>query len=525
MKGKSVFRRIFKSTVAVMVIFAFVVAAAVSVVVCRNAYKDEQNKSMNILSGYTDNVKTIIEETVQQSDYILKYNYLCGNIAKVGSTTEEKYTFSYDIAQYFKSIESEKSSYRVYFSNPELFEGIYLYNIKRLNGSEHILEKLASADIFWSDEMKTDIYGNMILSFYREISEGNILECNVVIPKATEAGISIVEKVPPETLSSPINENYSAIIHTGGYVRIYAKVVFGVYAVMLIFLALMIFVVYMQNIKISDSVTQFIETLEKIDVENIDKNEEIIEKIHSEETENKEIAVMKRVIYELLQRGHQAAKQRYEAERQIRETEYRLLQSQIDPHTLYNSLSAIKYNAFLKNDVKTTELVENMVLYYRAVLNRGKEIFTVEDEMRMLGYYIKINEFSHDRSYNFTVDVTDDVKKIEIMHLMLQPFAENAVLHGLIGREREAELKISCRMEGEYLVFKISDNGYGMTEEQLEHLRDLEHYDESYGIKNVYRRMKLVYGEDSDIIIDSKENEGTWVTVKFRPNPEKKNSK
>lgn len=501
-----------------MAVFAFVVAATVSLILCRSTCTEIKNQDMNLLNDYTSGVKKIIEETVRQSDYILNYNYLCGNIVKTDISTEEKYTFSYDIAQYFKSIESDQSKYCVYFSNPDLFEGIYLYKMKRLEKSEEIEENLKISDPYWSKDMGRDTYGNDVLSFYREISEGNILECKVVMPQPSNPDIHILKDVPDGAASVSINENYSAVIIGQNPVKTYAKIVFLVYFVMLIFYTLMMFVLYVQNKNISASVTGFIAMLEKIDIENIDKNTELAAEINERKTKNKEIAVMKRVICELLQKGQQEVKQRYETEKQIRETEFRLLQRQIDPHTLYNSLSAIKYNAFLRNDMKTTELVDNMVLYYRAVLNRGKEFFTIADEMQMLKYYVRISEFSHGKNYNFTEDTDECAKNIEVMHLMLQPFAENAIMHGLIGHERKAEFKISCKMIDGYIVFRVFDNGYGIPSEKLEKLKDLEHYDESYGIKNVYRRMKFLYGDDSDIAIDSKENEYTEVVIRFKPN-------
>ncbi len=517
MKEKSIFKRIFTNTVVVMTLFAVVAAAVVSVLICRNAYGEAQNRSITALNDYTYSVKKIIEETVQQSDYILNYNYLSENISRKGFSTEEKYMFSYNIAQYFKTIENEHTSYRVWFSNPELFEGMYFYNIKKFERSKNIKEILKSIDPFWTKDFRTDVYGNNTISFYRAINEENILECTVVLPKAADPNIGLVKDVPPNTFSIPVNENYSAVIQNENNTWTYVKIVGCVYAVMMLFYALLVLVVYQQNKKISASITGFIEMLDKIDIENIDKNEDIAAEINKSETENKELAVMKRIIYKLLQNVHQTAKQRYEIEYQRQETEYRLLQSQIDPHTLYNSLSAIKYNAFLKNDTQTMELVENMVRYYRAVLNRGKSVFTIGDEIEMLAYYVKINEFSHDCNYNFVTDVADDVKDIEVIHLLFQPFAENAILHGLIGREKEAELKISCKKDGEYLVFTISDNGYGMSAEQLEKLKDLENYEDSYGIKNAYRRMKFMYGKESSIIINSKENAGTTVVIKFKP--------
>lgn len=523
MNEKSIFKSIFKSTLNVMVCFVFVIAAVISLFMCRSTYKDFQNEDKRVLTEYTDNMKKVIEETMKQSDYILNYNYLRNNILKEGMTTEEKYVLSYDIEQYFKSIESDKSSYKIYFTNPEMFEGFYLYNISRLENNEKIRNKLKKTDPLWSEKIGKDRSGNEILSFYRKISGDNILECNIIIPKAENISVMKTESVSEHEVSNSINEDYAAVIQCESHLKTYAEIVIAVYAVILIFFAFMVFVMYMQNKKISNSLTRFIEKLEKVDVENIDENTEIDIEMNESETENKEIAVMKRIISELLNKVRQTVKQRYEIEYQRRETEYRLLQSQIDPHTLYNSLSAIKYIAFLKNDVTTMELVENMVLYYRAVLNRGKSVFTIGDEIQMLKYYVKINEFSHDRSYNFIEDVAEDVKDIEVMHLMIQPFAENAIIHGLIGREKKSEFKISCRKENEYVVFRIYDNGYGIPKERLEKLRDLENYDESYGIKNVYQRMKFVYGEDSDIIINSEENEGTEVVIKFRPKGAKPN--
>jgi two-component system sensor histidine kinase YesM len=196
--------------------------------------------------------------------------------------------------------------------------------------------------------------------------------------------------------------------------------------------------------------------------------------------------------------------------------EFSLLQKQLDPHTLYNSLSAIKYNAFIRKDADTIDIVNNMTDYYRSVLNKGNDFINLRDELVAMEKYVAINEVSRDIKYTLETSMSKELYDCTIIHFLLLPFVENSIIHGFDGTEDECRIKIDCKKVADFIVIKISDNGFGMTKEQVSKLNNLENYDESYGIKNSYRRMKLIYGDDSQILYESELNKGTTVTLKFK---------
>lgn len=104
----------------------------------------------------------------------------------------------------------------------------------------------------------------------------------------------------------------------------------------------------------------------------------------------------------------------------------------------------------------------------------------------------------------------------EILHLLIQPFLENAIIHGLSGTKENGVIHLSCSYEDGCLSLCLSDNGYGMSPDLVEKLNCLDSYEGHYGIKNSYQRLKLFYGNESKIMFDSEQNKGTTVTLCFR---------
>lgn len=222
----------------------------------------------------------------------------------------------------------------------------------------------------------------------------------------------------------------------------------------------------------------------------------------------------------------------YEQQLRLSKTELKFLQSQINPHFLYNTLDSIYWmaNQYEANEIK--EMVLNLSKFFRLSLNKGRETFPLRETVAHLHYYIRIQQIRFSQRVSVQYDISEDSADIPILKLLLQPLVENAILHGLEKQEQHGELNIMSYLEKGKLVITVKDNGVGLTfarlqyiQQELDKLKDaplkLTPFEEEggnadlFGLRNVVARMKLYYGSEADLAIESKEGEGTEVTLRI----------
>ena len=202
---------------------------------------------------------------------------------------------------------------------------------------------------------------------------------------------------------------------------------------------------------------------------------------------------------------------------QIQQQKYEIeiLQSKINPHFLYNSLSLINSKAILSGQNDISQMARLLSTFYRTMLNKGQQITTIASELENTKSYISIQQMMHSNSFETIYDIDEAVLGYEIPILLLQPLAENAILHGLDHRELPgpAILSISCYQQNLDIIFKVMDNGCGMSETQCEQILTAD--SSGYGVKNVHQRIQLYYGTDYGLTFHSTPNMGTYVLVKI----------
>ncbi|MFR9232616.1 MAG: sensor histidine kinase [Eisenbergiella massiliensis] len=194
--------------------------------------------------------------------------------------------------------------------------------------------------------------------------------------------------------------------------------------------------------------------------------------------------------------------------------ELKILQSQINPHFLYNSLSLINGKAIMAGQQDISQMARLLSTFYRTMLNKGSSITTVESELENTKAYISIQRMMHSDSFDVTYDIAGDVLSFPILNLLLQPLAENAIIHGLDHKETPGKgvLSVSCYREGEDIVFKVMDNGCGMPEEEC--TRILSADSRGYGVKNVHQRVCLYYGPGYGLSYRSTNGMGTCAVLR-----------
>ena len=201
------------------------------------------------------------------------------------------------------------------------------------------------------------------------------------------------------------------------------------------------------------------------------------------------------------------------------EAEIKALELEINSHFIYNTLNAINYVAVIHSDYETSDLIKVFANVLRYMTERRYQLVTLKQETEWLEQYLFLQKSRFSDSFDYEVRVQPQMEKVKIRKLVLQPFVENAVVHGLMDIKYKGKIKIKCQ-EGKdgNLEITISDNGKGMSEETLESLRKInsietEEENLGLGISNTCYRMKLYYGEAFRISVDSHIGEGTEVRL------------
>lgn len=211
--------------------------------------------------------------------------------------------------------------------------------------------------------------------------------------------------------------------------------------------------------------------------------------------------------------SHQLSKQNWEIQK--KESEFKLLASQINPHFLYNTLEMIRMKALRNSDREVAEIVKILSKLMRKALERNHDEQSLTDELKFIEMYLQIQKlrFGERISYTITKDFEEDYL---ILPMVLQPLVENSFVHGIEPKVEKGHIHIAASKVEDELILLIQDNGIGIVEEKLKNLQEMliEAKDsDRIGLSNVNLRLKQYYGLEYGVRIDSKENEGTTITI------------
>jgi len=202
---------------------------------------------------------------------------------------------------------------------------------------------------------------------------------------------------------------------------------------------------------------------------------------------------------------------------------FQILQQQINPHFLYNTLDTIVWMTFEKRSEDVIELVEALSTFFRLNLSRGAEIVSVSDSVLCLKSYLAVQKMRYADSLNFQIEIDEEIVNDKLLKLLLQPVVENALYHGIREKGR-GTINISGIGTEELLIFSISDDGTGIPEElliKIQSMLETPHnfdgiQDDAYhgfGLHNVQQRIQLYYGTEYGLKIDSTFGIGTKIII------------
>lgn len=201
-----------------------------------------------------------------------------------------------------------------------------------------------------------------------------------------------------------------------------------------------------------------------------------------------------------------------------RKSEFDTLQSQINPHFLYNTLDIIVWMIENEQKAEAVKVVTALARFFRISLSKGKSIIPVRDELEHVRNYLMIQQMRFKNKFTYAIEADPGTLELASLKLMLQPLVENAVYHGMEFMDGDGEVVVRAKREGDDLWLTVRDNGLGMTEEQVESLLSESPHVTSrkgsgIGVKNVNERIRLYFGEQYGLQIDSEPDEGTLIRI------------
>ncbi|WP_045522499.1 sensor histidine kinase [Neobacillus niacini] len=261
----------------------------------------------------------------------------------------------------------------------------------------------------------------------------------------------------------------------------------------------------------------------RILLQNIQQVEEGNMKVQVESFGSDEIGILGFRFQQMIERINHLINREYKLELENKTNQLKVLQSQINPHFLYNALQSIGTIA-LKNKVpQIYSLITHLSKIMRYGMNMEEDVVTLKKEINYTNAYLLLQKERFGEKLDYIVEIEDKVQEIEVPKMILQPIIENYFKHGFDIRDGVGRISLKCFQENDLLVMIVSDNGIGVTESRLKDIH--EHFqaearnksgeETNIGLKNVYVRLKLYYNQRAEITLENQEEGGFMVTMRL----------
>lgn len=211
-----------------------------------------------------------------------------------------------------------------------------------------------------------------------------------------------------------------------------------------------------------------------------------------------------------------------EQEEQKRRSELEVLQSQINPHFLYNTLDSVIWMTENGRTDDAVVMLTSLARFFRISLSRGSSIIPIRDELEHARHYLTIQKMRYKNKFSATITAEDGVESLYTIKLIVQPILENAIYHGMAYADGDGEITVRAFRDAGDVLIEVSDNGPGMPEEVVESLLDPNGpaaaagaKGSGIGFRNVHRRIRLTFGADYGLTIFSEPDDGTTVRIRL----------
>jgi len=250
-------------------------------------------------------------------------------------------------------------------------------------------------------------------------------------------------------------------------------------------------------------------------------------KIRSEENRTDEIGNIQVQFNDMADRIEVLLDDVRSQEKEKQQLKYAVLQYQINPHFLYNTLDSINWMAQSSNQTDISMMVTALARFFRISLKKNDQNYTVNDELEHALNYLKINQFRYNNQFDYIIVADEEIRNKRCIQIILQPVLENFFKHAFSHENQSGFIRIEVSSIEKDIEFRIIDNGVGMSEKKVQELNYLFSCDnpieneetQNIGLINVNRRIRMYYGNDYGISVESIQNIGTKVIIRIGNSP------
>ena len=505
----------------------FILMLFISLTFSNLQYQKTLSQAENKLSKATQEINTTLDQAMQFSIKAISNPSLISifeqNYEDMNSNYQSAHFLEMFFSNYFDTYSDSQNNIVFYHNNYTMYRSAFSRYIDSLD--HDLLSQFQSfdlSDMLWL-ENDTDFL------FYKATNSSDFtLVSEYTVPKHTMN--IIVEKfdvlvneghtIKNEFALSPVpvendRNEYSQPLLNGRYINLYVpnalkhRIYFTNFFLFgLIYIAIALLMFLFSNLfanRFKYKMSKFIDSIAKSndlsDISNMSHDrDDVLSPVYNK-------------LLELISNINELHAQYNEitAEKNLIELKY--IQSKFNPHLLYNTLSVLKWNCI--NDENMSKCIDTMVDYYRACTN-ATDVVSLADEIDLVKKYIALVEFAYAREYKVIFDIDKTLLEFKTMKHILQPFVENAILHG-ISEASDGYILVKAYSEDMHIILKVIDNGNCITPERLAELKKPDYFSEykSFGIKNTTERLKLMHGENSSITVESTLSETTCITIKI----------
>ena len=418
-----------------------------------------------------------------------------------GLSTSEEYLFSNPVLS-----KTDNSGITILHYPLRNEQGYYGFNNAAIN-LHHLTDIVSNIDFYEGESFIMDTSSNLYTKVQTISAQDteNIMN-NVMLHLDTTSSFSL-DKYTYYYTKIPANENWYLCtkVETANLTKETSSFILMLTSLLVLFTLITIVVCIYLSRSITKPISNLNETMQKAS-----SNLQIV----ADQSDIEEINSLSYSFNQLIQKIDNLLKKIKEDAKLQRQSEIKVLQAQINPHFLYNTLDALNWKA-LHQDAEMTTLIRSLCDFYRISLSNGDEFIPIKDEIKHVECYLKIQSIRFKNQFTYNLEVEPHLLSMYCLKILLQPLIENAITHGLRPLDHPGEIHIRIFTQENNIIMTVEDNGVGMSEQMLDEVNNglSNQALHKYGLYNINQRIRLTYGETYGIHIQSQLNSGTKVTV------------
>jgi two-component system, sensor histidine kinase YesM len=364
-----------------------------------------------------------------------------------------------------------------------------------------------------------DLAGNIVISdgnhvFYSEKGMDDVNTYHFVAKNKQGYGIESIngERSFVNYFSTDFEDwTYWSIIP---FNKMFSKITAVKYSLVLVFVLMFIILISLSfNFlsRITKPILELAGTMQKVQNGNFT----IVNTLNPPKIYEDEVGILYRNFKTMIQRIDELIQENYSKQLLIKETEFKALQSQINPHFLYNTLESINWLAIINKQKQISSMVEALGNLMRNSINFKEDIITIEEELEIVNSYLTIQKYRFDDRLEFQLDIPSEYMKCKIPKLILQPLLENSFKHAVETSIYTSVIKLQAYQEKDKLFIRVEDNGPGIDPLILQKVKEgiVKPKGTGIGLNNIDNRIKLFTGEQYGLRIENLLGKGTAITV------------